>query len=331
MVAIFEGNAQLLFSGEVLDLNASKRKRFVQLAAWQRLAKIIREFNPDIVQANAADTLKFSVFSKIIYGWRTPIVYRNANKMGDFIDSKVKRIFNQFLLNKCLGIASVSELCRVDFLETFNFKCERTRTLSIGVNSDLNQYDFPEDLKALKGEGPLLINVASLVPEKNHNALLEIFTDIKKQSPNAKLLVLGDGHLKEELKGQIKSMGLGGSVHLLGYRKDVLPIVQHADLFLLPSLIEGLPGVILESFMMKTPVVANNVGGISEVVRDEQTGRLIEPGDTKGFAAACKVLMADAAYAEKLANQAHDLVNTEYLNSIIAKKFESFYEELITS
>ncbi|MEM6525805.1 MAG: glycosyltransferase [Bacteroidota bacterium] len=331
MLILFDGQDTAKFEGRVSRLNRPLSKRFYDLAGWKQLNQLIREEKPDIVQANAADTLKFSAFSKFIYGWKTPIVFRNANKISDFVNSYSKKVFNQFLINRCHGVASVSELCRHDFLETFQFQEERTKTLPVGVNMDYEQYELPEDLKELKGEGPLLVNVASLVPEKNHIALLEIFAELKKSFLTAKLFILGDGRLKLVLQKHIKSIGLEGEVYLLGYRKDVLPIVQNADLFMLPSLIEGLPGVILESFMMKTPVVANNVGGISEVVKDDLTGRLIEPDDIEGFIDSCKSLLTKPEYAQKLVWQAYDLVNSEYLNSIIAKRFERFYQQLTIS
>ena len=90
VVTIFEGDSELPFSGKIIELNLKPKYRFFDLKGWKEFHRIIKEFKPDVIQANAADTLKFASSSKRIFKWSVPIIFRNANKMGDFINSSLK-------------------------------------------------------------------------------------------------------------------------------------------------------------------------------------------------------------------------------------------------
>ena len=329
MVALYGGNPRFSFVSKVKNLNASPGKRFFDLGGWKLLSNIIKEFKPDVVQANASDTLKFSVFSKMIYRWKAPIIFRNANKMGDFIDTRPKKIFNQWLVNHCTGVVSVSRLCQADFQKTFRFKAENITTVEIGVNLLEKMPELPRDVSWLANQGPLMVNVGGLTPEKNHEGLLNIFSQVKQKIPNARLAIVGDGKLRGLLENRIREMGLVNHVFLLGFRSDALAWIRAADLFVLPSLIEGLPGVILESFMLKVPVVANNVGGISEVVMNKHTGLLINPDKPEKFVEACLSLLENKNTGESLVENAYTLVKEKFSNEAIAIRFEKFYKQLI--
>jgi glycosyltransferase involved in cell wall biosynthesis len=105
--------------------------------------------------------------------------------------------------------------------------------------------------------------------------------------------------------------------------------IRSADVLVLPSIIEGLPGVILEAFYCKTPVVAYDVGGIREIVKHKETGRLIAQGDKFGFATAVVEATADTPPNRKMIQNAHSLVITDYLNREVVKKFVTAYESLV--
>ena len=329
IVALYGEKPPFSFDSKVKRLNANLGKRFFDLGGWKSLSNIIKEFKPDVVQANASDTLKFSVFSKIVYRWKAPVIFRNANKMGDFIDTHPKKIFNQWLLNQCTGVVSVSRLCQADFQKTFKFKAENITTVEIGVNILEKVPELPLDVSRVANEAPLMVNVGALTPEKNHEGLLKIFSQVKSKIPNARLAIVGDGKLRGLLESRIRQMNLINQVFLLGFRRDALAWIHAADLFVLPSLIEGLPGVILESFMLKVPVVANHVGGVSEVVLNKQTGLLIDPDKPEKFVDACLSLLENKNMGESLVKNAYTLVKEKFSNEAIAMRFETFYKQLI--
>ena len=289
-VALFANPAQTqlqLATVPLQELRLDETKRRFDLAGYRTLATVIREFNPDLVQANAADTLKYAALSKRLFGWPGKLVFRNANKIGDFITSTPKRIYNQLLINQVDMVASVSENCRVDFLETFRFPEQYTHTLTIGtpevavptaaVRSAVRQGI------GLSDDHEVLINVGSFVPEKNHLGLLELFQTIRERRPAARLVLVGDGKLRPAVEEAIGKLGLGSSVQLLGFRQDAVALVGAADLMLMPSYIEGMPGVILEAMIRQVPVIASDVGGINEVVHHGVHGYLGDPHQPETF------------------------------------------------
>src|SRR5690606_27242580 len=207
---------------------------------------------------------------------------RNANKMGDFINSRLKWRINSFYISKVSYVASVSEECRKDFLTIFNFPETKIRTIEIGVEKK-EFTGLPEDLSHIFSMGPVITNIGSFVPEKNHMGLLRIFHGLRRKIPKAQLLLIGKGPLEFQMKEAVSKLGMDQSVHFLGYRKDVLEILHNSEVFVLPSLIEGLPAVILEAMYCETPVIAYNVGGIGEVVIANKTGWLVKKNDEADF------------------------------------------------
>jgi glycosyltransferase involved in cell wall biosynthesis len=329
MICLQPGRSALPFDGEIVHLNRPGSSRLWDWEGWRHLARIIKELKPDIVQANAGDTLKYAVLSKMFFRWNVPIVYRNANKVSDFIDSFPKKLFNKFLVHRVNYVASVSELCRQDLIKLYTFSATRTITIPIGLNlSSVNKH-LADDLKPVFSTGKILVHVASFVPEKNHLGLLRIVKRLLESGQNVKLILIGDGKLRNVIEEQIQQLELGNRVLVLGYRTDVMTIVANAHAFVLPSLIEGLPGVILEAMYCKTPVVAYDVGGISEVVRNNETGWLVKAGDEAGFVqAVSEVLDVDVT---DVTNRAYEIVVREFDNRVIAERFEEVYRVVISS
>lgn len=328
MVTLFEGDADLPFTGRLIKLDRPGKKRLFDRAGWRELARIVAEERPDVIQANAGDTLKFAIFSKLFNGWSTPVIFRNANKIGDFIDTKPKYWFNKFFVNRLSHVISVSELCRQDFVATFRYPSDRIDMVQIGI--DLRTVGgVPQDVAAIFARGPVLVNVASLVREKNHVGLLRIFSRLAGREAAAQLVIVGKGALGESLKQEVARLGLSDRVHFLGARKDVLEIIQAAQVFVLPSIIEGLPGVILEAQYCKTPVVAYDVGGISEVVRSGATGWLVPKGDEAAFEAAVGEVLGGGASVDTIVDGAHAQVLERFDNRVIAQRFETVYQRVI--
>ncbi|MFD2514259.1 glycosyltransferase family 4 protein [Pontibacter locisalis] len=328
MITIFKGDAEIPFNGKTIHLNRPLSLRLFDFVGWKKFHKIIKEYKPDIIQANASDTLKFTTSSKFLFSWKVPIVYRNANKSGDFIDSRLKWKINKFYLDQLDFTISVSEECEKDFNKTFFYPEKKGNTVEIGIE-DKEIGGIPRDLQEIFEKGPVLTNIAGFVPEKNHNSLINIFGKLVKDYPNAQLLLIGKGPLKETIKSKVKETGIKNHVHFLGYRNDVLEILRYSNVFVMPSLIEGLPGVILEAMFCQTPVIANNVGGIGEVVMTGKTGWLIEKGNEEEFLAALREVLKMKKDDLIEVQNAKTMIQDKFLNEKIAKRFLNTYEYVL--
>ena len=167
--------------------------------------------------------------------------------------------------------------------------------------ADLDDRAAGRNALGLASDAPVVICVARFDPVKGVDLLIEAWPDVVAAIPRAALLLLGDGPSRESLEQRARSLGLSASVRFLGYRSDVESILHVADLSVVPSRSEGLSLAAIESMASGVPVVAARVGGLPEVVRDGETGLLVEPENPPALAAAMSRLLGNAALRTRLA------------------------------
>lgn len=317
---------QLPFSLNFLHLGANENKRWWDFTAYRRLSNLIRQGKYDVVQANAGDTLKYAALARKIFGFKSTLVFRNANKISDFLNSRMKLMLNKWLAKEIDFVASVSEQCRQDFQRIFQTPDDCIATLPIGINTNTPQpYENFTEIGLPEFRGPVFLHVGSFVPEKNHEGLVRIFSRIVLKHKEAVLLLIGSGRLEAVTKELVKQLGLERSIYFLGSRKDVLKLMPLCNALLMPSHIEGLPGVILEAMVSKLPVIAYNVGGIGEVIAHKKTGWLIEKNQEEAFVhAAVDLLGGNEIDAIKI--NAYDVATSHYNNERIAMRFTEQYK-----
>ena len=140
---------------------------------------------------------------------------------------------------------------------------------------------------------PVVGNVAALVPHKGQKHLVAAAAKVHREEPDARVLIVGEGELREPLERQIKDLGLERHVYLAGFRSDALGLMKSFDLFAMSSITEGLGSAMLEAMACRRAIVATRAGGIPEVVVDGQTGLLVPPHDDGALAAAIVRLLRD--------------------------------------
>ena len=318
VISVFSGNANLPWTDNIESLEASPNLRFTDFKAWKKLSVIIEEFNADIVQANAGDTLKYAVLSKQLYKWESPIVFRNASEVGRYLKSKFQKRFNKFLYSKVDQVISVSELSKNDI--TTQFPTLKNKTIAIPVGIENKGVIKPKELKPVGLKH--IIHVGGFTFEKNHEGLLNIFKGVLRNNPHTFLHLVGDGPKRAEIENLVNENGLSKNIHFHGFVNDPLNYIKAADILVLPSIIEGLPGVILESMYCQTPVVAYNVGGISEIL-NSKTGKLINANDETQFIQAILDVLKNPN--KSMIDNAKEQVESKYLNKAIAKRFQEAY------
>lgn len=322
IVALFEGDAVLPFHGEITYLIASAKNRFFDVSAWKKLARIVNDFQPDIVQANAGDTLKYAVFSKKIFRWKQPLVFRNASEVGRYLKSPIQKTLNSFFYKNVEFVISVSRASEQDILYHFPYLLGKTKVIPVGLETISNI----EELCLKPENSQHIVHVGGFTFEKNHIGLIKIFQLLLEKHSEAHLHLVGDGPLKEEVENAVSANNLNDKVSFYGFVNDPLTYIEAADVLVLPSIIEGLPGVILEAMICKTPVVAFNVGGISEIL-NENTGSLISKGDNLSFTNA--ILEALHNKNTEQTEAAFSLVTSNFMNTDLALKFINSYNKLV--
>lgn len=175
----------------------------------------------------------------------------------------------------------------------------------------------------------LVVTAGRLVPVKGHTYLITAFAQVITEIPNIRLVFLGDGELRGELSGQVKTLGLEKHVLFLGMRSDVPEIISCSDLLVLPSVNEGFGVVLLEAMAMKCPIVATNVGGVPEVVLDGDTGILVPPRDPVQLARGIIQLLKDTSLALKMAECGYQRLEACFDIRETVSKTEHLYKELL--
>jgi glycosyltransferase involved in cell wall biosynthesis len=324
VVALFPGESTLSVNGTFIALNRPPHKRWNDFEGWRALAKLIKEHQVDVVQCNAGDTLKFAVFSQLFNGWKTPILARNASMVSAYIKNPIIKLLNRWLYSRTQAIISVSQLAANDLNRLFPETKSKTTVIPIGINL---QSFTTVAWKNASSTAFHIVHVGGFSFEKNHHGLLSIFEHWLNRFPDSHLHLIGDGPMRAEIEQAVATKKLTNKISFYGFTKEAINYMHQADVVVLPSIIEGLPGVILEAMYAKTPVVAYDVGGVSEVVQTNQTGFLIEKGDETGFVQALEQVKNNGKLATYVKN-ANELVVQKFNNTYLAHQFQSIYQRL---
>ena len=174
----------------------------------------------------------------------------------------------------------------------------------------------------------LVISVGRLEPEKNYPALVEAIGKIGQTFPGVRCLIAGDGTRRRDLVTQVESLHLGDRVVLPGSRKDIPDLVGAADVFVLPSLKEGLPLALLEAMASGRAVVVTSVGGMAEVIRDGENGLVVPPGSPNRLAEAISRLLAERDLRTRFGGAAAKQAEAEFGMTKVADQIAGLYTVL---
>ncbi len=181
----------------------------------------------------------------------------------------------------------------------------------------------------LTGEEKAVAIIGRLDPQKGHAMFLEAAERVSRAVPAARFLIIGEGGLKDDLQRAAGERGLASAVRFLGYRDDVPAILQAIDVVVFTSRQEGMPFALLEALAMERPVVATNVHGLSEIIRDGETGRLVEPGASEAAAEAIVELLEFPDKARALGKRGRERVVSEFDRNTMIRRTVDLYESLV--
>lgn len=175
------------------------------------------------------------------------------------------------------------------------------------------------------GSDPIIGTVTRFRHPKDNLGFVRMAAMVVQQCPEARFVMIGDGPDRPTIEREIDALGLTDYVRLLGVRRDVTSLLGDFDVFVLASYSEGLPRAILEAMASRTTVVATRVGGVPEVVHDDQTGVLVPPGEPSALAAAVVSLLGNPQRAERLAAEARRRLD-RYDVAETVRRSERMYE-----
>ncbi|HEY69557.1 MAG TPA: glycosyltransferase family 4 protein [Anaerolineae bacterium] len=188
-----------------------------------------------------------------------------------------------------------------------------------------DRYILPEEAS------PILGSIGSFEHRKGHPILFEALRAlVDERLPHVHLMMVGDGPDETKLRAMVKSLGLGDHVTFFPFTDEPNYVFERIDLTVLPSLEkEGLPNVLLESMSMGVPVVSSNLGGIPEIVIEEETGGMVAPGDAAALANAIETIWADQDNYRKMKSKVRDRMLNRFDKSTQFERFLAHFESLV--
>jgi sugar transferase (PEP-CTERM/EpsH1 system associated) len=299
--------------------------------AWglpRRISKIIREEQSNVVHTHNEAGLVYGVPGAFLAGVSN-IVHTEHGKEPNYADHKALHIIERFFLKRVKHVITVSEDLKTRIVKSRGIRSEKVSIIHNGIDTD--NFFKPEcryEKRKKLGIGPEIIvmgNIARLVPLKNHQFLLGIFKELLKNFANLKLVLVGDGPLMKDLKIISQETGISDSVMFLGERKDVAELLAVFDLFILPSLTEGISITLLEAMAAGKVVIASEVGGNSEIVENGKTGMLIPLGDTSRWVEIIKSIIKNNDIKNSFSENARWAVAKRFGLGMMVESYEKIY------
>jgi glycosyltransferase involved in cell wall biosynthesis len=237
-----------------------------------------------------------------------------------------------FVLRFAQRIVAVSPEIRQDLISS-NVPPANINVIDNGIDLDrFTKATSSATLKALLGicENDVVVTIVGrLSPAKGHRTFLEAAKAISCKQVHVKFLVVGDGPMEEELRAEAASLNLGERVIFAGFRQDMPEIYALSDMLVNASSIEGLPMTILEAMASKVPVIAARTGGIPGIVKDNETGLLVDYGDVDALRARMESLIDDHEKRRRLAAAAFELVTTNHSRRRMCEAYGDVYRDVL--
>jgi len=178
--------------------------------------------------------------------------------------------------------------------------------------------------------GALVVGAVSRLAWKKAIAhLVQATPRIVEALPQAHVVIAGDGPLRAELEGEAAALGVADRVRFLGSREDSIELMAAFDVFVLPSVVEGMSNALIEAMAVGRPVVATDVGGNSEVVADGETGFLVPPSAPDQLAAAIVKLLGAPEMAAEMGAAGRRRVIEHYRVDVMTRRIEAMYDALL--
>ena len=288
------------------------------------LYRLIRRERPAIVHANsskagilgrlAAVAARVPVRLFTVHGWAFKAHQGLAARLYLYADRAMSPLTTTTI---CVADGEVEAGIRAR-------TCRPDRTVMIHNGVDL---DRPQRAPGPPRTPVALLSVGRFRPPKDFTTLVHAMAALEPGT--ARLAIAGDGPDRQTLEQEIAKHHLGETVELLGTRRDVDQLLAAADIFVLSSDSEGLPMSVLEAMAAGLPVVASAVGGIPELVSDEQTGLLVPPRDSRALAAAIRAIAGDPQLRDRLGAAARRRAETEFSLETCRRRHLDLYRDLL--
>jgi glycosyltransferase involved in cell wall biosynthesis len=312
---------------------------FKDLAALVEITKILKKAKPDIVHTHSSKAGIIGRLAARIAG--VPKVIHSIHGFGFNPYQKFLVRWLYIYLEKLMAgcsdvlIAVAEENIKAGVRLRIGSR-QLYRLIRSGVDiQKIKKAASSTDVNALRQELRLspetrvVLSVGPFKPQKDPIAFVECAAKVVNHVPHVKFLWSGDGELRREVEDRVRELQLENVVQLLGWRKDIPALLRLCDVFILTSLWEGLPRAGVEALIVGKPVVAFDVDGVSEIVRNETNGFVLSPGSDEEFARKLIQLLSDQNLHDRFSEGAVRTIDSSFDIHDMVRQQEELYTQVV--
>jgi len=330
VICLFEpGQLASELTAQGVEVTACHKRRGLDWSAVRRARALLRRHPGAVLHTHNAT----AHYHAVLAAWGLPLarVINTRHSMGAVDPRSRKEWLYRRSMRQTDYVAGVCEAARRCFDDQGVRPRERLLAVPNGIRLErfraadaagravlATELGWPADCR-------IIGTVGRLQPVKEQQGLLRAFASLREKMPQAVLAVVGDGALRAQLEGLAGELELGDAVRFLGDRSDVPRLLTGMEVFALPSRSEGYSIALLEACAAGLPIVATDVGGNREIVRDGHNGKLIAPGDPVALAAALRTLLESPEAAARMGRAGRDWVLAEGSFRTMALRYERLY------
>ena len=296
-----------------------------------KLIKYLKMEKPDLVHLAGLQSEGFlSMLACRLANVKTVVaVHGSSTEAIGFskISQIIFKMIETYTVHKADGVYGVS-----DYVSSWKI-CKKTKKYFGTVYNMIELLPEKSDINLrneleLNTEDIIVVSTGRIIKDKGYDVMWDVIKRFK-ENENVKFVIAGDGTYKEQWNKEVQLEGLQDKVFLLGYRKDIYNILKSSDIFMICTKHETLCISLLEAGYHSLPLVASNVGGIPEIIEDNNNGYLVPVGDIEKFELALKKLIQDASLRKAMGKAAKTKIEEKFNQESIVEKLDEIYHKVI--
>lgn len=319
------------FDQNRVKLISFKRQRPSILSPWRFFRYVVSNLKDiielcidekaDVIHCHLSDSEFLGVFASIFLGIKDVYITVHVSRLfpehpkGDF-RLLLRKVMMSYLYRRVKGIISVSEDVRREILDVIKIPPSKVFKLTNGIDTSI--FEHPYDIGLIRTSlninehAKLLLNVGRLTEAKGQVYLIEAINKLRENFPDVKLLIAGEGELRELLERKVNELKLNNNVVFLGVRNDIPQLLAASDLFVFPSIHEGTPLSLLEAMAAGKPIVTTDIPPHREILTHMDSALMVPPADSYALATAIEKLLKCPDLGMKLARNAKKIAKSRF-------------------
>ncbi len=294
--------------------------------SFLKVARILRREKTEVIHTHNTQPFVDGTIAALLSGVKTII---HTDHARDFPDKYRYMVAEHLMSHFAYKVVGVSEHTSENLIHYEKISPKKILTIENGIDGSRFEITIDKQKKrkelGIRETGPIIGLGVRLAEQKGITYLLQATPQVIKAFPDITLVIAGDGELKEDLQKETRQLNIEQNVCFAGARLDIPDLLQLFDVYVLPSLWEGMPMVILEALAAGCPVLATDVGGVAKVIDNEVTGLLVEPRNPEQLAISILRILSDRQLQEKFIRNGLQKFQKKFSAEIMARQYEKLY------